>query len=61
MTSAKPPGAVIAAQLAHRRGVVSDVLEHVRADDRVEGIVGQRERRDVEAQVRRPGWGRGRS
>ena len=41
------------AQLAHRRRVVGYVLEHVRADDGVERVVGQVERRHVEAPVGR--------
>src|SRR3954468_13684378 len=40
-----------AAQLAHGGGVVGDVLEHVRAHDRVERGVREVERREVELQV----------
>ena len=40
-----------AAQLGDRCRVVGDVLEHVRADDGVEGAVREVERRDVELQV----------
>jgi hypothetical protein len=35
-------------QLAHRGAVIADVLEHVRADHRVEGRIGQIDLRQVE-------------
>lgn len=40
-----------AAQLPHRRCIVVDVLEHVRADHRVEAGVRQVERGEVEMEV----------
>ncbi len=41
ITIAQPAGLEDASQLAHRGGVILDVLEHVAAQDRVERAVGE--------------------
>ena len=50
-TSSPAAGAQHAVQLGHRRAVVLHVLEHVAAEDRVEGAVLERQRGDVQPHV----------
>jgi hypothetical protein len=52
---APPAGLEHAVQFAHRRAVVHNVFENVVAYKRIENAVAEREARDVEFRIRKPG------